>query len=253
MLAGVLPGPCTFQFHDPCRTGRSGWVAHRTAPLRNTDGAIIGVVKLVRDITERKQAEAALTASEHRYRRLFESAKDGILILDAETGMVMDVNPFLIDTLCISRNQFLSKKIWERAFQRYHRKPSQLRGAAEEQIHPLRRQAAPDRRRTPAGRGVRQQRLSGGWQEGDPVQHPRHHRAKEDRGGITRIAQDAAAGDQQYPPACLLEGPGPQLPGSQRRLARSGGLSNPADIIGRSDFELAWKDPPKRTGRMTGG
>jgi len=41
----------------------------------------------------------ALIASEIRYRRLFESAKDGILILDAETGKTIDVNPFLIELL----------------------------------------------------------------------------------------------------------------------------------------------------------
>jgi PAS domain S-box-containing protein len=40
-----------------------------------------------------------LRASEARYRRLFEAAKDGILILDAETGVVVDVNPFLVEML----------------------------------------------------------------------------------------------------------------------------------------------------------
>ena len=43
----------------------------------------------------RIMTEAELIVSEVRYRRLFESAKDGILILDAETGIVDDVNPFL--------------------------------------------------------------------------------------------------------------------------------------------------------------
>ncbi|MDO8595189.1 MAG: PAS domain S-box protein, partial [Sulfuricaulis sp.] len=62
---------------------------------------------------ERKQAEGKLLASETRYRRLFESAKDGILILDAETGMIVDVNPFLIELLGFSREEFLGKKIWE--------------------------------------------------------------------------------------------------------------------------------------------
>jgi len=55
-------------------------------------------------------------ASELRYRRLFESAKDGILILDADTGMVVDVNPFLINLLGFSHAQFLEKAIWDLGF-----------------------------------------------------------------------------------------------------------------------------------------
>ena len=60
--------------------------------------------------------DEALPASELRYRRLFESAKDGILILDAETGMVVDVNPFLIELLGFSHETFVGKKIWELGF-----------------------------------------------------------------------------------------------------------------------------------------
>jgi len=65
------------------------------------------------DITERKRAEETLQASEMRYRRLFEAAKDGILILDPETGQIVDVNPFLIDLLGYSYNEYLGKKLWE--------------------------------------------------------------------------------------------------------------------------------------------
>jgi PAS domain S-box-containing protein len=64
----------------------------------------------------RKQAEDALASSETRYRRLFETAKDGIIILDAETGMITDVNPFLIELLGYSKEQFIEKKIWEIGF-----------------------------------------------------------------------------------------------------------------------------------------
>ena len=57
-----------------------------------------------------------MRVSEVRYRRLFEAAQDGILILDAETGMVLDVNPFLIELLGYSREAFLGKKVWELGF-----------------------------------------------------------------------------------------------------------------------------------------
>lgn len=62
---------------------------------------------------ERASAEAALLVSEARYRRLFEAAQDGILIVDAETGQIEDVNPFLLDLLGFSREEYLGKKLWE--------------------------------------------------------------------------------------------------------------------------------------------
>jgi PAS domain S-box-containing protein len=55
----------------------------------------------------------SIKKSELRYRRLFESAQDGILILDAETGAISDVNPYLIKLLGYSRKEFLKKKLWE--------------------------------------------------------------------------------------------------------------------------------------------
>lgn len=57
--------------------------------------------------------EKDLIVSEIRYRRLFESAKDGIIIVDAETGKIVDVNPFLIDLLGYSKKEYTEKSIWE--------------------------------------------------------------------------------------------------------------------------------------------
>jgi diguanylate cyclase (GGDEF)-like protein/PAS domain S-box-containing protein len=55
----------------------------------------------------------SLQESELRYRRLFEAAQDGILILDAKTGAITDVNPFLIGMLGYSRDEFIQKRLWE--------------------------------------------------------------------------------------------------------------------------------------------
>ena len=59
------------------------------------------------------KADQALRISEARYRRLFETAQDGILLLNAETAQIEDVNPFLIDLLGYSYEEFLGKKLWE--------------------------------------------------------------------------------------------------------------------------------------------
>lgn len=65
------------------------------------------------DWNERQQFEEALKASERSYRRLFESAKDGILLLNAETGQITDVNPFLQDLLGYSHAELLGRTLWE--------------------------------------------------------------------------------------------------------------------------------------------
>ena len=62
---------------------------------------------------EKEKTEKALQDSEKRYRRLFESAKDGILILDADTGEVVDVNPFLTRLLGYPYDTFCGKHLWE--------------------------------------------------------------------------------------------------------------------------------------------
>jgi diguanylate cyclase (GGDEF)-like protein/PAS domain S-box-containing protein len=55
----------------------------------------------------------ALRISEKRYRRLFECARDGILLLNSDTGQIEDVNPCLIEMLGYSHAEFLGKKLWE--------------------------------------------------------------------------------------------------------------------------------------------
>ena len=55
----------------------------------------------------------ALRVSESRYRRLFETAQDGILLLNADTAQIEDVNPYLINMLGYSHVEFLGKKLWE--------------------------------------------------------------------------------------------------------------------------------------------
>src|SRR5580658_3291229 len=54
-----------------------------------------------------------LAVSEVRYRRLFEAAHDGILILDARTRKITEVNPFLLQLLEYPREHFIGKELWE--------------------------------------------------------------------------------------------------------------------------------------------
>jgi len=64
-------------------------------------------------IIQRERAATALGESEVRYRRLFETARDGILILDAASGKITDANPYLCELLSYSRAELLGKELWE--------------------------------------------------------------------------------------------------------------------------------------------
>jgi len=81
------------------------------APIVDADG-LSGVVLAFRDVSNRCEEEQNLKVSV-RYRRLFEAAHDGILILDAVTAKVLDVNPFMGRLLGYPREHFLEKELWE--------------------------------------------------------------------------------------------------------------------------------------------
>jgi len=91
--------------------GKEVWFSASASPLSENR-----VIWVAHNITERKQVEEKLAASEIRYRRLFEAARDGILILDAETGVIVDVNPFLVEMLGFPKEKILGKELWELGF-----------------------------------------------------------------------------------------------------------------------------------------
>src|SRR5882672_7835991 len=63
--------------------------------------------------TERREAQAGTRASEIRYRRLFEAARDGILILDPLTRKITDANPFMTELLGYPNQELVGKELWE--------------------------------------------------------------------------------------------------------------------------------------------
>jgi PAS domain S-box-containing protein len=102
-----------FETERVTKDGRRLNISLSVSPIRNADGVIIGASKVARDVTERKRLDAALRDSEIRYRRLFETAHDGILIVDAKTAKIVDVNRFLLDLLRFPRDHFVGKELWQ--------------------------------------------------------------------------------------------------------------------------------------------
>ena len=67
----------------------------------------------IKDITDRERSNAVLRESELRFRRLFLTAKDGILILDAKLGTIIEANPFICGLLGYELEEFLGKELWQ--------------------------------------------------------------------------------------------------------------------------------------------
>jgi two-component system cell cycle sensor histidine kinase/response regulator CckA len=102
------------------KDGSPVWALENVKAVIGPDGTPTMIEGTLVDISPQKFAEAAhnqaqkaLEDSETRYRRLFETAKDGILILDFKTGQITDVNPFLIEMLGYTHSEFVGKKLWE--------------------------------------------------------------------------------------------------------------------------------------------
>ncbi len=114
ILAGMDIPPIEYRVIR--KDGEVRWVRDTNILFKDSNGNLRSYEGVIKDITESMLAKLKLAASEARYRCLFESARDGILILDAGTGMVMDVNPFLMEMLGYSHEEFLGKTIWELGF-----------------------------------------------------------------------------------------------------------------------------------------
>ena len=71
------------------------------------------ILLAIEDITDHHNAEIAMRNSETRFRRLFETAKDGILILESSTGKITDANPFISELLGYPPDELLGKELWQ--------------------------------------------------------------------------------------------------------------------------------------------
>lgn len=68
---------------------------------------------MILDITGRREAQEGMRLSERRYRRLFEAAQDGIVIIDPATRRIVDANPFMTSLLGYSREELIGKEMFE--------------------------------------------------------------------------------------------------------------------------------------------
>jgi PAS domain S-box-containing protein len=111
-LEEVLPRHSSFKDFE--MTHRFESIGRRTMLLsgRQVDN-LQRILLFIEDVTERVESRAVMRASEIRYRRLFEAARDGILILDPDTRKITEANPFMTELLGYPRKELLGRELWE--------------------------------------------------------------------------------------------------------------------------------------------
>jgi PAS domain S-box-containing protein len=110
-IAGSFIKPTPW-FEYEIINGKVKLVENNTS-ISNSDNKVLSLSGIIRNIAEGKKTREKLLESKIYYRQLFETAKDGILILDAETCQITDANPSLINILGYSREELLEKKLCE--------------------------------------------------------------------------------------------------------------------------------------------
>lgn len=112
-IRNVLTGAAgQFEMEYPCHSPlEQRWFRMLARPFseHGTDGAVI----MHLDVTEHAVADDKLRDSENRYHRLFDTARDGILILNNATRKITNANPFMVELLGYSREELVGKELWE--------------------------------------------------------------------------------------------------------------------------------------------
>ena len=91
--------------------GKNLHVIENARVVRDEDGRILYYEGTAENITERKKAEGALRESEQRYRAIFEQAADSILLIDVETGELVEFNDRAHENLGYTREEFRKLKL----------------------------------------------------------------------------------------------------------------------------------------------
>ncbi|GFO58325.1 hypothetical protein GMST_06500 [Geomonas silvestris] len=111
VLKGERVGSLEFAFHSELK-GRTCWVSQSFSPLRSAQGRVIGVIGVVRDITDRRLVEEELRSSEARFRTLVEQAGDAFFLHTLD-GRFLDLNRRACESLGYSREELLRMSVFD--------------------------------------------------------------------------------------------------------------------------------------------
>lgn len=132
-MTDTRPFNMEYRIRDAAGTER--WVWERGIHVWNTEGKAEYVEGFISDISARKQTENALRESQARYQHLFEMESDAIVLVESETGRILEVNQAACELYGYSKAEWLQMRHTDVSAE-----PNQTREAAlkEQHLVPLR-------------------------------------------------------------------------------------------------------------------
>jgi len=98
---------CQFKRKD----GTPIWVSLNTRRVCGSDGRALYLEGFIEDITGRKRAERQIRESEERYRTVFQTSPDGVIISRQSDGVILDVNQLFLDSVGFERNEVIGRTV----------------------------------------------------------------------------------------------------------------------------------------------
>ncbi|MGB5062727.1 MAG: EAL domain-containing protein [Candidatus Competibacter sp.] len=96
------------EFRNRHKDGTLYWESATIAPIRDDQGIVTHFVAIKEDITQRKRTEAALHASELKYRSVFATVGDALFLINNQDGRILSVNPAACKLYGYTREEFLA-------------------------------------------------------------------------------------------------------------------------------------------------
>ncbi len=218
--------------------GSSIFVRESSTVSRDENGNVLYYDGSFEDITERKTAEKAVRESEERFRRFSEATLEGLVF--HEQGKIVDVNPAAVALFGLSNtSDLIGRNLLEFIVPEYHQlvlKQMQLESVTPYEVRGIRHDGSTIPVETSTRAYKYSDRVIRASSIRDITVRKNAEQALQDSQRLLQLVMD------NIPQAVFWKDRKSTFLGSNHAFAKDGGLNSPQDLIGKTDYDMPWKE-----------